>query len=309
MAKRGKKRINTNFRQTAKEFKSARQAQVYSHLNRNLAHKIFSVSKIQFLNKVKLINIASKKKKTNAPQEDLARIAYVEENTSNFEEEIKTDPYLQDIIQLTKLVKAYIKIQPPVFVEGRKPIKVGGYIKDSEWYESLSSIRKTELKNILEYLDHHTYRYFTYKHEYEAVQCVDWTMLLANLGYEKSPKNVWSHDATYARDLIPEKLRTQQWLKEMTIGSYKYVVIEDISEMEAGDLYVTYELPFESTKGHTGAIVGKKEIKGETTLLISDANRKGDGVPRLFEVNKTNDFAIFGRSPKRWIVIRKQTTN
>jgi hypothetical protein len=242
---------------------------------------------------------------TNTPQENLIRATYIEENTSTFEEEIKTDPYLKDIVELGNLIRTYIKIQPPVFVEAGEPIKVGGFIKDSEWYKSLSSDRKIGLKRILENLDHQTYRYFTYKYDFEAVQCVAWTMLLASLGYDNSPKNVLSHVAVYARDLIPEKLRTQPWLKEMTIGSYKYVAIEDTSEMEVGDLFVTHELPFESTSGHVGAIVGKKEKDGDTTLLISDANRKSDGVPRLFEVNKTNDHAIFGKSPKRWIVIRK----
>lgn len=64
MAKRDKKRrLNVHFRQTTKEFKSARQAQVYSHLNRNLPYKIFKVSKTQFLNKVKQVNILKKKRK------------------------------------------------------------------------------------------------------------------------------------------------------------------------------------------------------------------------------------------------------
>jgi hypothetical protein len=63
MAKRDKKkRTNTYFRQTAKEFKAARQTQVYSHINRNLPYKIFNISKTQFLNKVKKINIMKRKR-------------------------------------------------------------------------------------------------------------------------------------------------------------------------------------------------------------------------------------------------------
>lgn len=63
MAKRDKKkRFNTHFRQTAKEFKAARQTQVYSHINRNLPYKIFSITKTQFLNKVKQINIIKGKR-------------------------------------------------------------------------------------------------------------------------------------------------------------------------------------------------------------------------------------------------------
>ena len=39
------KRLNIYFRQTAKEFKSARQTQVYSHIKRNLPYRIFSFTK------------------------------------------------------------------------------------------------------------------------------------------------------------------------------------------------------------------------------------------------------------------------
>lgn len=64
MTKRDKKRrTNTNFRQTVREFKAARQTQVYSHINRNLPYRIFKVSKPQFLSKVKQINITRRKKK------------------------------------------------------------------------------------------------------------------------------------------------------------------------------------------------------------------------------------------------------
>jgi hypothetical protein len=62
MAKKDKRRLNTYFRQTAKEFRAARQTQVYSHINRNLPYKIFEISKSQFLNKVKQVNIMKRKK-------------------------------------------------------------------------------------------------------------------------------------------------------------------------------------------------------------------------------------------------------
>ena len=61
MAKKNKRRLNTYFRQTAKEFKAARQTQIYAHINRNLPYKIFKVSKSQFLNKVKKVNIMKRK--------------------------------------------------------------------------------------------------------------------------------------------------------------------------------------------------------------------------------------------------------
>jgi len=68
MAKKGKQRTNTHFRQTAKEFKAARQAQVFGYFKRSLPDRIFKITKPQFLNKVKQVNIMNKKrKKMNIP--------------------------------------------------------------------------------------------------------------------------------------------------------------------------------------------------------------------------------------------------
>jgi len=53
--KKKAKRVNTFFRQTPREFKSAHQAQIFSHINRNLPYKIYQFSKSQFeINLIKL---------------------------------------------------------------------------------------------------------------------------------------------------------------------------------------------------------------------------------------------------------------
>ena len=72
MARKNKKRTNTHFRQSAKEFKAARQTQVYSHINRNLPYRIFKISKPQFLNKIKKLNII-KRKTTSVPKKYLSK--------------------------------------------------------------------------------------------------------------------------------------------------------------------------------------------------------------------------------------------
>ncbi len=64
MAKKGKQRTNTHFRQTAKEFKAARQAQVFGYFKRNLPDRIFKITKPQFLNKISKINISKRKRPT-----------------------------------------------------------------------------------------------------------------------------------------------------------------------------------------------------------------------------------------------------
>jgi hypothetical protein len=239
-------------------------------------------------------------------EENIIKATYVEESVRGFEKEILKNDSLKDISELKKLTNEYIEKYPHTVFKTTRTIGVGTYIRESKWYETLTQNRKEAIDGALSYLDMNTYRYFTHKYEYEAVQCVGWVMLLSSLGYENSPINIQSHSAVFARNLIPEQLRTQWWLKEKTVGKYKYIVPENLSGINIGDLFVTYSLPYESTAGHVGAIVGKKKSGDETILLISDSNRKCDGAPRIFRVDKANAHAIFGRPPKRWVVIRKK---
>jgi len=238
-------------------------------------------------------------------QENIVRATYVEENVRGFEKEIAKNPFLKDIAELKNLTNEYIEKYPYITFNRNKTLRVGEYIKKSKWYEFLASDRKEKIDKALDYLDTYTYEYYTYKNEYEAVQCVGWTVLLASLGYESSPIDVQPHPAVFARDLIPEQLRTQRWRKEMALGKYRFIVPENLSEINIGDLFVTYELPFDSTAGHVGVIVGKRKSGNETVLLASDSNRKCDGAPRMFRVDRASAHGIFGRPPKRWVVIRK----
>lgn len=242
---------------------------------------------------------------TETPQDSLIRAIYVEENTKGFENEIGKEAYLKEIVELKNIVHKYVEKYPCATFIPESTVRVGSYIKESDWYKSLTSDRRVKLERVLNYLDNHTYRYGVSKYQLEAVQCVGWAILLAYLEYDSSPVSILSHPAVCARDLIPEELRTQVWRKKMTIGRYKYMAPEKLSEINVGDLFVPYDLPFKSTAGHVGVIIGKKEIGEETTLLVSDSNRKSEGKPRLFKVNRANAHAIFGRPPKRWLIIRK----
>jgi len=49
VSKKGQKRINTYFRQTAKAFKAARQTAIFSHINRNITYRIYNFSKDVFV--------------------------------------------------------------------------------------------------------------------------------------------------------------------------------------------------------------------------------------------------------------------
>jgi len=46
------RRFNVNFRQTAKAFRAARQAQVFIHVNKNLPYRIYQFSREKFENQL-----------------------------------------------------------------------------------------------------------------------------------------------------------------------------------------------------------------------------------------------------------------
>jgi hypothetical protein len=241
----------------------------------------------------------------DTPQENLIKATYVEENVSGFEEEIKTNTFLRDVNEIKRLANEYIEKYPHTTFDLYKTLRVGSYIKESEWYKSLTTSGKEKISRGLDYVDVYTYKFYTHNNVREAIQCVGWVILLSGLEHESSPVSVQDSPAYYARDFIPEQLRTQSWVTEISRGKYKYVAIEDISDFNVGDLFVTHGLPFEGGTGHIGAIVGKINEGPETVLLVSDSNRKCDGVPRLFRVDNATAHGIFGRPPIRWVVIRK----
>lgn len=53
MAREGKKGIsNIHFRQTPKEFRSAKQAEVYEHIKKNISYRIYSFAKFHVTNTI-----------------------------------------------------------------------------------------------------------------------------------------------------------------------------------------------------------------------------------------------------------------
>lgn len=61
---KSQRRLNINFRHSSRDFSAARQASVWSNINRNLPYKIFHVSKEVFLKgKSKLRNVETEKQK------------------------------------------------------------------------------------------------------------------------------------------------------------------------------------------------------------------------------------------------------
>ena len=62
------KRDNIYFRQTPKEFRSARQTQIWQHINKNLPYRIYQFSKYHFLTNLNRLKNQYNKVTTKFPK-------------------------------------------------------------------------------------------------------------------------------------------------------------------------------------------------------------------------------------------------
>ncbi|HJX59206.1 MAG TPA: twin-arginine translocation signal domain-containing protein [Patescibacteria group bacterium] len=230
---------------------------------------------------------------------DLYRSVRNEEDRSGFEEELANDSLTRDILAVQVLVERYIREYPYEEYWERHEKTLGSYIKESEWYENLDASTKESLNCGLDNIDQQNWRFPT-----QVTQCVAWVIFLSSLGRANSPLNISGFDINYARDLVPEELRGGGGPRVLR-GWTTYVSTERLEDFEPGDLFVTQNVPYDQGAGHVGAIVAKKTIDGKTALLVSDANRGFDGKVRLFKVDETNKYAIFGRPPINWVGMRR----
>lgn len=237
----------------------------------------------------------------NAFVDNLYRSVRNEEDRSGFEQEMRSDPLLGDILALQLLVERYTRDYPyQEFLESREK-RLGDYIRESDWYTRLDSTTRENIEEGLEHLNYQTWRFNN-----EVTQCVAWVIFLSCLGRANSPLNIGGWDIEFARDLVPERLRNgSRGPDRFREGNALFVSTERVEDFEPGDLFVSQSVPFGEGAGHVGAIVAKKEINGKIALLVSDANRGFDGKVRLFKVDDTNKYAIFGRPPINWVGIRR----
>jgi len=234
--------------------------------------------------------------------EKLYRSVRKEEDRSGFEEELAHDRLIKDILAVQVLVERYVREYPYEVYWARYEKTLGDYIRESTWYANLEAATKTSLECGLDNLDQQNWRFPT-----QITQCVAWVIFLSSLERATSPLNISGWDIDYARDMVPEELRGGLGPDEIHRWptAPHFISTERLEDFEPGDLFVTQTVPYDQGAGHVGAIVAKKQIDGKTALLISDANRGFDGKVRLFKVDESNKYAIFGRPSVNWVGIRR----
>lgn len=226
---------------------------------------------------------------------DVAEAVYPE-GGNNFQEELKTDPYLSEIKTLADYLNDYVDQYTYDEFWSRKAPGAGEYLRNTDWYRHLGT-RAAQIEPALRHLDQNSFLIKAgARTKDQPIQCIGWTILLAFLEYDRSPKNIGGANVQTASQLVP---------KEIINGTYNYFsrhgyvfrVVRSFDEVDPGDQYVLY-----NGAGHIGVVVDKKQVDGQTILLVADANRHSDGKVHIFEVTDGNFDAVFG--PGRKVVIK-----
>jgi len=227
-------------------------------------------------------------------QNELEGVVYPQERISHFEKELKENSSLVEIDEIRNVLNSYV-------LTGQKEVKVGSYLRNSDWYKKFvdSGRDVSKVENILRILDKYTNYFYQ-----QPFQCGTYTALLASLVIPLSPRNIFEYTlddggyADFVSQLVPYEIKSGQ--SRLVNGKgFTFKVIDKLSEVNVGNLFVRYE----DKVGHIGAVVGKKVLdNGEVVLLVTDANRR-KGKVFVFEVDALNFNAIFGCTPYKKVVI------
>lgn len=227
---------------------------------------------------------------------EIASLVYPE-GGNNFLEELENDPYLSEIKTLAELLNQYADRYTYDQFRAREAPGAGEYLRNTKWYQELED-RRTQIEPALRHLDQNSFLVKAgSRSKDQAIQCIGWTILLSSLGYESSPKNIGGANITVASQLVPNEIKNGTY-NYLSRHGYNFAVVDSLDQLNPGDQYILYD-----GAGHIGAVVDKKQIDGQTILLVADANRQNDGRVHIFEVAEGNFDAVFG--PARKVVIRR----
>lgn len=116
------------------------------------------------------------------------------------------------------------------------------------------------------------------------------------MNYEEEPGAILSH---YAKNALAS---ADNYI-DRSRGGFNFVRIDNVSGARVGDVFIHYA---GLDKDMVGVVVGKKTVKGEIVLLVTDADRKDDGEVHIYQVDKDNFRVIFSEGEETPpVVIRK----
>jgi hypothetical protein len=228
---------------------------------------------------------------------------YPEENRSHFEDELNSDEFLKDLVELQGIINSWTPDGP----NNPNKYTVGRYIiHKSDWvirqYAKCKTIQdENNLAAGLRQLD-----WATNLVDGQPVQCLGFVELLSclpnNPGFRSvgGAVNDQGKPASCAAELVPYAVKSGEYTAISTDNGYVACQINSIEEIKPGDEAVRWG----NAPGHIMGILANKVINGETWLLIADANAANDGKMRIRQANASMIPDIFGPYPFKTIVLR-----
>ena len=221
-----------------------------------------------------------------------------EERVDTFSNELRTNPFLSQLVTLRGLINTY---------DSDSNSGVGKYLKSTDWYKDQISrlgegSGREKYEAALRHLD-----YNTNISDGQPVQCVGLAVLLSGLSYPSyafkdiggATREKDGLPITCAADLVPNCIkdgsRSQVFKNGMQIMS-----VQTLEEINPGDLYVLYH----AGAGHIGGVIGKKYSGSETVLLCAAANQTSKGDMKIFQVDGNNFDVVMGPNPFKKVIIR-----
>ena len=137
----------------------------------------------------------------------------------------------------------------------------------------------------------------------KATWSVGFAGLLGSLGAfygNLIPRRLLGYNFNYAAEIVPEEYREfEDQFLYLTANGYYLDSPQSEHEVEVGNVLVR----FDTIVGHSAVVIGKKQIGTKIVLLLADANRKGRGTARLYQVDEINFKHVFGQFPVKPVVV------
>lgn len=210
---------------------------------------------------------------------DAINLIYNREDLRYFENELKQQEYLQDMLAFQEAVNSY---------EEDPNFKLADYLKTTKWYLNY----KNNPNRNSEDLDL-AIRMISYTNiKGEPLQCVTYAGILPLLYPELNIQEIGGSGVGSAAELINAKYAAYEGSVATGFGGLLVVGKSlSIDNYHSGDLFVTRTGNF----GHVGAILAETTDEfGNKLLLVTDANRGRDGKIKFYVVGENSLDDIFG---------------
>jgi hypothetical protein len=184
--------------------------------------------------------------------------------TENFSQEALSDPFVRDVKEIVEIINKYPEEQP----EEAWTVGIGSYIRQSEYYKSLSPDQQKSLEKVLPTLDNVTYRY-----PGRAIECLWFESLLSKLLYRHAPENLGAYNIHLPGEIVDH------------VSEDRIIRNHNIETVAAGQQVIWSD--------HVAVVVATWESQEGPVVEIVDVNKNKDGKAKIFRIQGQEQWKEF----------------